>query len=663
MPRLLAGGVGFVPDGVGMVDPSQGLWHLRNADGDPTIFFYGVPGDYPFTGDWDCDGVDTPGLYRQSDGFAYLRNSNSFGVANVSYFFGLPGDIPIAGDFNGDGCDTLSIYRPGEGRVYISNTLGSNGGYFIADFNYYFGNPGDKPFVGDFDGDGIETIGLHRESTGLVYFRNSHTFGVADNQFYFGIPNDRLVAGDWGLVDGVDTPAVFRPSGKILYFRHTNTQGNADTEYTWGDTNWIPVAGNFGPLSSGVAVSLSNSPPAGVRYAVESLYLELPRAPELPAGLRTNLSGLSSGPKSLTLNGVYTGAAAFDGHVAVVTIGSDVILLASDNGTAWRVVGAHMGSYGRNRWFGDSPRFVAVIGTDLDGNPSEPLYAYADSVHIISQVAAPTGSPAVAAGAIVGIPRDTVVHVPYAHGGTVGYCTGACDQINHTTTDKGGGEPKGPATTVAAIELETGIDLEGYFHTSFGTLSGGPAGFQDLVDAYIAVYTAFAFLVPYDAAGGLVTEGQTTVDGLDALRFARERVTRPRGDVDRTLAHGLLIKAAIANVQPFNLHSTPGLLAILDDYVTTDLSIDQVLTFAATVFFLNTGGMPTLTALNLSNLKEAAYDLNPGSIPNVVLSGCASPDNFNGAFAFWFNTNNRNTINDLRDGILSSSVIPCVTFP
>jgi hypothetical protein len=73
--------------------------------------------------------------------------------------------------------------------------------------------------------------------------------------------------------------------------------------------------------------------------------------------------------------------------------------------------------------------------------------------------------------------------------------------------------------------------------------------------------------------------------------------------------------------------------------------------------------MPTLTALNLSNLKEAAYDLNPGSIPNVVLSGCASPDNFNGAFAFWFNTNNRNTINDLRDGILSSSVIPCVTFP
>jgi hypothetical protein len=51
----------------------------------------------------------------------------------------------LRGNFDGDGCDTLSIYRPAEGRVYISDTLGSNGGFFVADFNYYFGNPGDKP--------------------------------------------------------------------------------------------------------------------------------------------------------------------------------------------------------------------------------------------------------------------------------------------------------------------------------------------------------------------------------------------------------------------------------------------------------------------------------------------------------------------------------------
>jgi hypothetical protein len=255
VPELLAaldldGGLAWQPlhaEPVGLVDPGTGLWRIRSSQGGVVTFYYGVPGDYPFVGDWDCDGIDTPGLYRQSDGFAYLRNTNSVGVADVSYHFGVAGDIPVAGDFDGDGCDTLGIYRPAEGRVYVSDTLGSDGGFFVADYAYYFGNPGDKPFTGDFDGDGIDTIGLHRESTGLVYFRNTHSFGVADNQFYFGIPGDRLVAGDWGLIDGVDTPAVFRPAETTFYFRHTNTQGNADTQLTWGQPTWLPVAGIFQP--------------------------------------------------------------------------------------------------------------------------------------------------------------------------------------------------------------------------------------------------------------------------------------------------------------------------------------------------------------------------------------------------------------------------------
>ena len=68
-----------VPDTVGLVDPGSGVWRLRNTAGVVSEFFYGDPGDYPFVGDWDCDGEDTPGLYRQSDGFAYLRNSQYAG--------------------------------------------------------------------------------------------------------------------------------------------------------------------------------------------------------------------------------------------------------------------------------------------------------------------------------------------------------------------------------------------------------------------------------------------------------------------------------------------------------------------------------------------------------------------------------------------------------
>ena len=236
---------GVLPAGLGMFDPSTGRWYLGTEDDGVVSFFFGTPGDFPMMGDWDCDGDDTPGLYRQSDGFAYLRNTSSQGAADIRFFFGNPGDIPIAGDFDGDGCDTVSVYRPAEGRVFIINDLGENGGSLgAATSTYYFGNPGDKPFVGDFDGDGIETIGLHRESTGFVYFRNAHAGGIADNEFFFGVPGDRLIAGDWDS-DGVDSPAVFRPSTTTFYLRYTNTQGFADELHTFGGRTWLPIAGVF----------------------------------------------------------------------------------------------------------------------------------------------------------------------------------------------------------------------------------------------------------------------------------------------------------------------------------------------------------------------------------------------------------------------------------
>ncbi len=169
------------------------------------------------------------------------------GMADIKFFFGNPGDVPIAGDFNNDGFDTVSIYRPSNQTFYIINKLGSgDAGLGAADFSYVFGNPGDKPFVGDFDGDGTETVGLHRESTGLVYYLNSHKQGVADNQFIFGDPGDRLIAGDW-TGNGVFSPALFRPSNTTMYFRYNNTQGNADSQFIPipTDATWFPISGKM----------------------------------------------------------------------------------------------------------------------------------------------------------------------------------------------------------------------------------------------------------------------------------------------------------------------------------------------------------------------------------------------------------------------------------
>jgi hypothetical protein len=229
------------PYPAGLVDPATGIWRLRDATGEVRTFYYGNPGDVPFMGDWDGDGIDTPGLYRQSDGYVYLRNSNTQGIADVRFFFGNPGDVPLAGDFDGDGYDTVSLFRPSEQMVYVINRLGSEDtGLGAADFSYVFGNPGDESFVGDFNGDGFDEVGLHRDATGRVYLRFSLTTGIADLDFIYGNPQDRIVAGDWDG-DGTDSPALFRPSNTTHYFRFTNSTGIADAHYIWGVSNWVPV--------------------------------------------------------------------------------------------------------------------------------------------------------------------------------------------------------------------------------------------------------------------------------------------------------------------------------------------------------------------------------------------------------------------------------------
>jgi len=206
------------------------IFQMRDTAGgavDINPYYYGNPDDHALMGDWDCDGERTPGMYRRSDGLVYLRNSNDTGVADRQFFLGNPGDFPLAGDFNGDGCDTVSAYRPSEARFYISNVLASDNTGIVADYSFLFGNAGDKPFVGDFDGDGTDTVGLHRETTGRVYFRNTNDTGIAHADFIFGDPGDMLVAGDWDG-NGVDTVAVYRTSTGKLYFKMANTQGIAD---------------------------------------------------------------------------------------------------------------------------------------------------------------------------------------------------------------------------------------------------------------------------------------------------------------------------------------------------------------------------------------------------------------------------------------------------
>lgn len=213
---------------VGSVGPT-GLWTIPGV----APFYFGVADDIPFLGDFNGDGVRTPGLYRPATGLAYVRDSLDTGIADRSWFMGVPGDQPIVGDWDGDGIDSFGVYR--NGTVYLRNAQTTG----VADVSYSFGNPGDVAFAGDFDGDGADTVGLHRPSTGKVFLSNSQVTSFADAEFFFGNPEDLFVGGDWDG-DGIDTVAVVRPSSDTLYFRNTNDQGFADGQLEF-DGNARPV--------------------------------------------------------------------------------------------------------------------------------------------------------------------------------------------------------------------------------------------------------------------------------------------------------------------------------------------------------------------------------------------------------------------------------------
>jgi hypothetical protein len=229
-------------DTVGVFRPSNGIIFLKNSNDTgfaDMALNYGLPGDYPVTGDWDENGTDTIGIYR--NGWFYLRNSNTIGFADIIFPFGLSGDQPVAGDWDGDGVETIGIYRPTTGQFLLRNS-NSEG---PADASFFLGNVGDVGIVGDWDGDGKDTTGVFRPINGVIFLKNKNETGFADIALNYGLPGDRPVIGDWNN-DGIDTIGIYRNG--IFYLRNENTNGFAEIIFALGNPGDMPIDGNWDGL-------------------------------------------------------------------------------------------------------------------------------------------------------------------------------------------------------------------------------------------------------------------------------------------------------------------------------------------------------------------------------------------------------------------------------
>jgi Calx-beta domain len=193
---------------------------------------FGIAGDVPLSGDWNGDGIDTIGVFR--NGTFYLRNSNTPGPADIQFNFGNPSDQVVAGDWNGDGIDTVGVYNGTTFFLKSANTAAAS-----STAVGYGGVAGDKGLAGDWNGDGIDTIGVQRGSQYLL--RNTNTSGAADISFFYGSPTDIGIMGDWNN-DGIDTVGVFRDT--IFFLRNSNTSGAGEINILYGNAGDRPVVGD-----------------------------------------------------------------------------------------------------------------------------------------------------------------------------------------------------------------------------------------------------------------------------------------------------------------------------------------------------------------------------------------------------------------------------------
>ena len=208
--------------------------------------------------------ASTLGLYNPATSAFYLRNSislqgpNDKGYADLtfSYSTAQAGWLPIAGDWNGDGVDTVGLYNPATSTFYLWNSTSPQGfnDPSTADviFTYGAAGAGWLPIAGDWDGNGTDTLGLYNPATSTFYLRNTTSLqgptdkGYADVTFHYGAAGAGWlpIAGDW---DGnrKDTIGLYNPATSTFYLRNTTSlQGPNDKGYA-------DVAFSFGAAGAG----------------------------------------------------------------------------------------------------------------------------------------------------------------------------------------------------------------------------------------------------------------------------------------------------------------------------------------------------------------------------------------------------------------------------
>jgi len=257
-------------DTIGCFEPSytdggapNAVWYLRaaNATGPVDVWTaFGTPGTtfQPVIGKTDpASNVSGLALFEQVSGTVGLYHvkydptssgeaDEAVQVAIEPTVSGTTPPIPLAGSFGGVDVPGVALYYPDVGVFMIDTNPGSD--TTIAPFLFGPVDPGNiYPVVGDWNGDGTDTVGVFDITTGVWWLTNNLSDGTVAG-FQFGPPNSGWipVVGNWDLLGG-DSVGFYDPVNALFRLRNTNTAGLANIKAALGAPggNCQPVVGNW----------------------------------------------------------------------------------------------------------------------------------------------------------------------------------------------------------------------------------------------------------------------------------------------------------------------------------------------------------------------------------------------------------------------------------
>ncbi|HJT26904.1 MAG TPA: SBBP repeat-containing protein [Pyrinomonadaceae bacterium] len=235
-------------DTVGVFTPATNQFQLRDSNSTGPadhVITFGQKGDQPIVGDWNGSGIDQPGVFRPSTG-QFILQINALKTITVN--FGGSVNIAVVGDWDGNGIDTPGVFNPANGDWFVTNGINGaniNNSTPVANFIFTFGQNGDTPIAGDWDGNGLDSVGLFRTGTSTFLLSNGFQGSVDIKPFVFGSLGSKPIAGDWDG-DGIDSVGVFTQTTGTMSLTNINRVGAvADIVFTFGVNGDIPLAGDW----------------------------------------------------------------------------------------------------------------------------------------------------------------------------------------------------------------------------------------------------------------------------------------------------------------------------------------------------------------------------------------------------------------------------------